>query len=462
MKSATKIWIQVVVAALLLAGGVAIGTGLKAEGLNAFWKKVAFYKPPDEADEEDAGGAVDNTILEISETAVKNLKLETGLVTKRDYSRSIEIPATVVERLPSGRRNVTAPISGTVSQVFIAPSEAIRSGDRLYELNVTDNAVTDSQVKLIGLMSDIEVADKQIKRLKPLVAEGSVTGKRLLDVEFEIEKLKANYDAACQELLLRGLNADQLAALIQNRELIQTLTIYAPDLPDAESSDETNQWYTVEDIQALAGSNLARGESLCTLTYHGQLFIEGYAYESDLETLAQNELGSISVVAEFGETNTTFRREGLSVHSISNHVHAESQTYPIYVAISNEIQAERTDDSDRSFITWRFKPGQRAHLLLPVEKWENQVIVPIDAVVQEGPQAHMFLQIPHSHEIDGELHQEFKRVSVHITYQDKDVAIINTDSGFSTRATYALNKAYQLNLALKRATAGGGGHSHEH
>lgn len=465
MNKSTFIWLQIFAAILLLTAGTVIGTGLKEEGLNAFWKKVAFYEPAQKEEEspgDDVHGS-DESIVELTESAISNLGLKTGPFQIRDYTRSIEIPAKVVERLPAGRREMTVPIAGTVSKVFIAPSQAIRAGDKLFELTVTDDAVSEAQVRLLNLMAEMEIAEKQLKRIKPLAEEGSVPGSRLLDAEFELSKLRTNYDAASQELLLRGLSTNQLEDLVHNKLLVKTLVVSAPELPGSQTLDTTNQWYTVEAIQALTGTNLKRGESLCTLTFHGELFIEGYAYESDLEKLTRIDMDQILIAAEFGESDVVSRRDGLRLHSINNHVDDESQTYPIYVAIRNEVSSERVDEQGRAFVSWRIKPGQRAHLQLPVESWEQQIVVPIDAIVDEGPAVYVFLKISHTHEHEGEVIQEFIRKSVRVSYRDKDFAIISPESDLDLDASYALDNAYFLNLALKQAASGGGhGHSHEH
>ena len=101
---------------------------------------------------------------------------------------------------------VTAPIAATVSDVFIAPGQAIRPGDPLYELSVTDDSIAVAQVKLINLIAEIENANKQLNRIRPLAVEGAVKQSRVIDAELELSKLKTGYDAACQELLLRGLD----------------------------------------------------------------------------------------------------------------------------------------------------------------------------------------------------------------------------------------------------------------
>ena len=460
-------WIQIGVACLLLIAGVVIGTGLSSEGLGQFWRKVTFYDEADsggddETEEESAHAHEGEAIVELSETAMKNLNLKVGSFESRNYERMIQIPAKIVERLPGGRRMVIAPIAATVSDVFIAPGQAIRPGDPLYELSVTDESIAVAQVKLINLIAEIENVNKQLNRIRPLAVDGSVKQSRVIEAELELSKLKTGYDAACQELLLRGLDESKLTALVKDQTLVREVTVFAPDLPESRSTDTTKDWYTVEDVEALRGSNLRRGASLCTLSYHGDLFIEGYAYESDLEKLAASDTHGVSFSAEFGESDATYFREGLSLHSISNHVDAESQTFPVYVAISNEIQAERTDDQMRTFISWQFKPGQRAHLNFPVETWADQYVVPIEAIAEEGPQVFIFMKIPHTHEVDGEIMQEFKRLPVELAHKDEGYAIIKKGPNVSEYATYALSGAHFLNLAYKQAASGGGGHSHSH
>ena len=159
---------------------------------------------------------------------------------------------------------ITAPIAAMVSDIFIAPGQAIRPGDPLYELSVTDDSIAVAQVKLINLIAEIENVNKQLNRLRPLAAEGSVKQSRVIEAELELEKLKTGYDAACQELLLRGLDEGQLEALVKEQALVRELTIYAPELPETDSSDSTEAWYTVEGIEALRGTSLARGCLLYT------------------------------------------------------------------------------------------------------------------------------------------------------------------------------------------------------
>ena len=72
------------------------------------------------------------------------------------------------------------------------------------------------------------------------------------------------------------------------------------------------------------------------------------------------------------------------------------------------------------------------------------------------------MKIPHTHEVDGEIMHEFKRVTVELAYKDGRYAIIKKGANVSKYATYALTGAHFLNLAYKQSASGGGGHGHSH
>jgi len=88
------------------------------------------------------------------------------------------------------------------------------------------------------------------------------------------------------------------------------------------------------------------------------------------------------------------------------------------------------------------------------EPWTNQIVLPPEAVVNEGAEAFVFEQMDLEH---------FDRVAVHVIYQDKDAVIIENDGGL-IGSTLAMSGAYQMHLAIKNKMGGGvdphAGHTH--
>ena len=81
-------------------------------------------------------------------------------------------------------------MSGVVTKVYAAPGQAVRVGDPLFDLQVTDEALAEAQLSLLDVLARIEVADNEISRLKPLTETGAVTGRRKRDLEYERQQLE--------------------------------------------------------------------------------------------------------------------------------------------------------------------------------------------------------------------------------------------------------------------------------
>ena len=109
----------------------------------------------------------------------------------------------------------------------------------------------------------------------------------------------------------------------------------------------------------------------------------------------------------------------------------------------NQFQA--FDKANETFLVWRFRPGQRARIHVPVEKFENVFVLPSEAVVREGPEAYVFRQ-------NGDL---FKQLPVQVLYEDRRSVVIANDGKIAAGSYIAQNSAASLNRVLKAQTASG-------
>ncbi|HEX6986024.1 MAG TPA: hypothetical protein VF170_11645, partial [Planctomycetaceae bacterium] len=160
---------------------------------------------------------------------------------------------------------------------------------------------------------------------------------------------------------------------------------------------------------------------------------------------------------------------GLEILYLDNHVDPETQTYAFYVPLANEVLRDVTGEGGRVFRSWKYKPGQRVHVRVPIDVIEGRIVLPPEAVATEGPEAFVF-RLAGRHTLKekgpgGEpLRQEvYEPVPVVVSRRDRD-AVVLTPGGGPLRVgdVIAMNRAYQLLLALKTAAEGGGGHHHGH
>lgn len=477
-----NIWPTLLLCATLLAIGATAGFLLRP----IIVPEVA-QTDDNQQHRDQAAGHGSSSIVVINETTLDTMNLKMGKFETRDYFQKIRIPAEVVERMPQSQISVSAPITGIVTKVHVTEGQAVSPGEELFSIRITDQSVATSQIKLLEVFGELEVSRAKKKRLESL-GTGVVAGKQLMEAEFEIKRLTDRRAALIQEMRARGMGEEQIKSFIKSRQLARDITIYAPALdqatsrpllsppitpasaPIGSSTDNSSpakfdqQYFTVEEVQALQGASLELGDSLCSLSHHGDLLIKGLAFEGDVNKIAGANANGWKLTAQFGEGPSATVRDGLSLHQVENHVDTDSQTFPIFVRIQNEILDRTSDSENRTYINWRFKPGQRAHLEVPVQRWQSQIVVPLAAVVREGPETFVFMKIGHTHtNQDGTTDHEFQKVPVEVLHNGQRFAVLKKDARLDIYENYALDQAYQLNLALKLATGrGGGGHGHDH
>ncbi len=198
------------------------------------------------------------------------------------------------------------------------------------------------------------------------------------------------------------------------------------------------------------------GQALCLLAHHERLQIEGRAFEAERPLLQRAAKEGWHVKAEFPHQNVDYwpaAVDGLKIAFFENKLDAR-QGLQFYLPLPNQYVEFETGKEKKQSRLWRFRPGQRVHLLVPVQKYQEVFVLPAAAVVREGPEAYIFRQ-------NGDV---FVRMPVHVLHEDRQEVIVADDDGnILEDYLIAQSGAAQLNWALK-AQAGGeeGGHSHTH
>ena len=139
---------------------------------------------------------------------------------------------------------------------------------------------------------------------------------------------------------------------------------------------------------------------------------------------------------------------------LADQIDPESRAFHFYLELPNKIVLDQTACTGRRFIEWQFKPGQRMELRVPVEEWKDRIVLPVDAVVDEGAEMYVYRQ-------NGD---HFDRVPVHVEYRDRNDVVIANDGALFPGDIVAGQGAYQIHLALKNKSGGGidphAGHNH--
>jgi multidrug efflux pump subunit AcrA (membrane-fusion protein) len=145
---------------------------------------------------------------------------------------------------------------------------------------------------------------------------------------------------------------------------------------------------------------------------------------------------------------------GLKLLYLADTIDSQTRAFPFYLRLPNEIVFDQTNSDNHRFIEWKFKPGQRLELNVPVERWDKRIVLPVEAVVEETAEIYVYRQNGNA----------FERVTVHVEYRDNRWVVIANDGALFPGDVLAGRGAYQMHLALKNHAGGGidphAGHNH--
>ena len=325
----------------------------------------------------------------------------------------------------------------------------------------------------------MELVELQIERITPTVESGATPAMRKVEKEYERTRLESQRLIQTQELLVRGLSPVQIDEIIKTKTLIRRITVRVPagtltgdeEAPAIKLTGNTvadnahgpgplaiprthehGSVYSVEALSTHLGQHVQPGNELCRLARHSHLLIAGRAFERESHLVARALENEWPVKAVFETADESpVVREGLTILYSDNVIDVDSSTLRFYVPLVNEVLRDSTGNNGLTYRAWRFKPGQKVRLLVPVNHFTRRVVLPAEAIVREGADAYVF-------RMNGKL---LERVAVRVESLDSREAVLANDGALFPGDFVARNQAYQLNLAMKRTQGGGeSGHSH--
>ncbi|MEZ6056373.1 MAG: efflux RND transporter periplasmic adaptor subunit [Planctomycetaceae bacterium] len=434
------------------------------------------------------------------------------------FRRSITIPAMVTERPGRTQLRVSTPMAGVITHVHAVQGEAVKSGTFLFEIRITGEELVDTQTALLQTVGDLDVEKREIARLTEVTQSGAISQKTLLERQYAKEKLEVLMAAQREALRLHGLSERQIDDIIEHRRLLRDLRIVAPSRDSHEDHDDelhltlgqeaTSERGTLVQFTALAddattdtatgeasptdslparnrlekeddhhsenpqsgndaplltlqevlvhkGESVAAGTTLAVLSDFSSLYVEGRAFEQDVTVLHESAARGWKMTALFeGPSNRVDAVPGLALAYSASQIDVGSRTLPFYVELPNEILRDTPSENGQRFLSWKYRPGQRLQLQVPVEESVKQIVLPVEAIARDGAESYVFQQ-------NGD---HFDRIAVQVLSRDSREAVIAQDGSIFPGDVVALKGAHQMLMALKNQSGGGvdphAGHNH--
>lgn len=423
-----------------LAAGAAAGNDHGHEGEHA------------EDGHDEHAHADDADSLELSEQGRKNIGLRIEPVRLGAYERTVNVPAIVVERPGRTVIRIGTPLNAIVTRIYPIAGEAVSVGDPLFDVRLTHEELVQAQVEFLSTAEELDVLGREIARLET-IGTGSIAGKTLLERKYEQQIKQALLRARRESLLLHGLTSEQVDAIFESRTLLKEVTVRVPPLAAEHMLPAEKPVFQVQQLAVDNGQYVEAGETLAVLTNHAELFVEGRAFEQDIAQVqrAREQGWPLSAMLE-SKDGVRRKLADLKILYVAGNVDPESRTFRFYVTLANEMLGE-TKQNGHAFVDWRFRPGQRMQLAVPVERWEKRLVLPAEAVADDGAESYVF--VPNG--------KKLVRRPVHVEHRDATSAVIANDGTLYPGDPVVTAGARQLQLALKNKSGAAdphAGHAH--
>ena len=407
-----------------------------------------------EDDGHNHGAHGDGKVVALSKRGLKNIGYESFVVEPTTYEKTLTLPAIIVERPGRSQLHVTAPLTGVVAKIHAVTGEAIEPRQLMFEVQLTHEELVAAQRDYLRTVENLDVVNREIKRLKSL-GEGVVAGRRVLAQEYKKQKLEASLHAESQAMLLHGLTGEQVDEIRKTRRLFQEIKIRAPQHNHRHGGCTGDHPFQIQELAVSQGQQIEAGGNLATLGDHCELLLEAIAFEDDAPQIrAAAQAGRKMRARQLGGASDVSNVTDLEVLYVADQIDAESRAFKIYLRLPNQLALDSRSPTGQRYVEWVYKPGQRMQLHVPVETWEDQMVVPSAAVVDEGAEAYVY----HLHG------DHFDQVAVHVLHRDQDLVVIANDGALQSGAVIAGSGAYQIYLSLKNQSGGGtdphAGHNH--
>jgi biotin carboxyl carrier protein len=405
----------------------------------------------------------DNKII-VGDQAQQNLELSAKPLRAETFWKTITVQGMVVDRPGVSDRQIVAPSAGIVNQILHIPGDMVHPGEALFKLKLSSESLHKTQTDLFKAAQEIELTEAKLKRL--VAVRDGVAGTKIVEVESEIKRLQATVKSARHELVIHGCSPEDIDG-VGGGELVHEITVIAPPLkrnplpatialvaqPTSSEATAHPLGFEFQELKVEAGQQVEAGDTLCMLSNHQWLAIEGRAFRDETLLLEQSVKEGWPVEVDFQEaagTDWPAINQKFTINYIGNTIDPTTRTFAFLMLLEN--QSRTVQHGDRTQLLWRFRPGQKVRLYVRVENLDDVFVLPADAVTREGADAFVFTQNVNT----------FERKPVHVLFHDRDRAVVANDGSLPTfskgkeRWTVAAvvrNAAAQLNRMTKAGSS---------
>lgn len=162
--------------------------------------------------EPEDGEAAQSETVKLSRASIKEIGLETEIVSKKPFTRYCTMPAKVLPN-QDNEALVGSLVQGRVSKVFVKTGDYVKSGQVL--MLVEGLEIGEIKAGFISAGANLAYQKANYERQKKLLEENVGSQKNLLETQNEYEKARADYAAQKNKISAIGLDP---AAIVDGKK----------------------------------------------------------------------------------------------------------------------------------------------------------------------------------------------------------------------------------------------------
>ncbi|MCK5057990.1 MAG: efflux RND transporter periplasmic adaptor subunit [Candidatus Aminicenantes bacterium] len=302
--------------------------------------------------------------------------------------------------------------SARIVELHAAVGNWVEAGQPLVTLVCEE--VGNAQSDFVKALTDCELAKLGSDREERLFKKDIGAKKEFLEAKANYEIARANLNAAEKKLYVLGFSKKQIEKISVTKNVNPNVTLSAPISGRVVRNN------------ALLGAVIDSAAEIMTIIDPTDLWIDAEIFEKDLSKVKLDQEVDITVPAYPGETFSG------KIHYIGDIVNPETRTITV-----------RTKVVNRDF---RLKPGMFADIKLLINHKEDAVIVPKQAVLDDGELKILFVM-----DVDEPDHFVCRVVEVGVEYNG-DIEILR---GLAIGEQVVIEGNYQLKSRLHEETLKG-------
>lgn len=264
-----------------------------------------------------------------------------------------------VDLPPAARASASSPTAGTLTRVLVDRGQSVRAGDAVAELSGLE--LQTLQLEMVRSHLESGLLDGTLRRLRGAVSV--VARREVLELESRAAAARQQRDTARRKLLVFGLDAGQLDAVVTQKKLVGSVPVRSPIDGVVVSFDR------------VLGQAVRADEPLFAIHDLSRPLVQGYVSERDMGRVSVGQAARVRLAAD-----PAYLATGKVVRS-GRVFGAESRTLSVWVELDQPP-------------TVPLRQGQLARIALTLSRPEPVPAVPLPALAAEGTQQFVFVRRP--------------------------------------------------------------------